>query len=285
MAEIWVSKPEEEVRLPEVEAEAARLQTELQNIQSLSDESSCKLCGGHQPLTREHAPSKKAGNQGRMTRKMIDYPRSVSTRTVKWNKTIIQAATFKALCGFCNNQTGDWYNPSYLKFARQCHAFAKPENAGKLCQLKVPVYLQRVVKQVLVFLVATSQSGLTARYPDLRSLLLGKKDSRPLIPIQTWLYLKANPGGCYTGLTVALDLERRKGHLVAGFAFWPLGWLMTIGDVKVEGAANVSDWAELDYHYKNTPTTEIPCQWGISPYPADFRGPDEIPSEAWSVKD
>ena len=285
MAEIWVTKPGEEAKLPAVQTEAARLQPELQRIQSLSDELSCKLCGDHRPLTREHAPSKKSGNQGPMRSKRIDYQESVGSGFIKWAETMIQSVTFEALCRSCNNQTGDWYNPSYVKFARQCRSLAIPENAAKLCQLRPPLYLHRVVKQALVSFVATSQWGMTARYPHLRSLLLDRKGCRPLAPIQIWLYLRANPGGRYTGLTIAFEVERRKGHLVAGFDFWPLGWLMTIGDVKVSGAANVSAWAELDYGYKNTATVEIPCQWAISPYPGDFRGSEEFSptSESWST--
>lgn len=284
MAEIWVTKPGEEQRLPEVEAEAGRLQAELRSIQSLSDDSACRLCGVRVPLTREHAPSKKAGNQGRMIRQVIDYVSSVASGIVKWNTEVIQGATFEALCSSCNNQTGGWYNPAYIKFARHCRALARPEDAGKLCQLEPSFHLQRVAKQALVSLIATSQPGLTARYPDLCTLLLGKEDRRPLGPIQIWLYLKANPGACFTGITIALDLERRKGHLVAGFSFWPLGWLMTLGDVAVKGAANLSTLTELDYHNKAPITVKIPCQWAISPYPGDFRGPNEIPAEAWSVK-
>lgn len=287
MAEIWVTKRGEEQHLPEVEAEAARLEAELRNIQSLSDESACRLCGVHASLTREHAPSKKAGNLGKMIRQVIDYASSVASGIVKWNAEVIQGATFEALCGLCNNRTGSWYNPAYIKFARYCREFAQPENAGELCRLHLSFHLQRVAKQALVSLVATSQPGLTARYPDLRTLLLGKEERRPLAPIQLWVYLKANPGARFTGLTIALDLERREGHLVAEFSFWPLGWLMTLGDVAVRGAANVSAWAELDYHNKTTVTAEIPCQWAISPYPEDFRGPGEFSPapENWSTRE
>lgn len=285
MAEIWVTKPGEEQHLPEVKAEATRLRAELGNIESLSDEAVCRLCGVRAPLTREHAPSKKAGNRGRMIRQAIDYVSSVASGIVKWNAEVIQGATSETLCRSCNNQTGAWYNPAYIKFARHCGALARPENAGKVCHLQLSFHLQRVAKQALVSLVSTSQPGLAARYPDLRALLLGKEDRRSLAPIQLWLYLRANPGARFTGITIALDLEGRKGHLVAEFSFWPLGWLMIIGDVAVERAANVSAWTELHYHNKAPVTVEVPCQWAISPYPGDFRGPDEIPAEAWSVKD
>jgi len=279
MANLWVTKPGEEVRLPEVEAEAERLQGELRNIQSLSDESACRLCGVHASLTREHAPSKKAGNLGKMIRQVIDYASSVASGIVKWNAEVIQGATFEALCGLCNNRTGSWYNPAYIKFARYCREFAQPENVGKLCRLELSLHRQRIAKQALLSLVATSQPGLTARYPDLRTLLLGKEDRQPIAPIRLWLYLRANPGAVFTGITIAFELERRKGNLAVGFSFWPLGWIMTIGEVTVDGAANVSTWTELDYHDKRAVVVEVPCQWALSPYPGDFSGPDEFPAE------
>lgn len=284
MTELWVTKPGEEQHLPEVEAEARRLQAELRNIQSLGDESVCWLCGVRAPLTKEHAPSKKAGNRDKMIRQEIDYVSSVTSGIVKWNAEVIQGATFETFCPSCNNRTGSWYNPAYIKFARYGREFARPEHVGKLCRLELSLHRQRIAKQALLLFVATSQPGLTSKYLDLRTLLLSKEARPPLAPVQLWLYLKANPGACFTGITIALNLERRKGHLVAGVSFWPLGWLMTIGDVTVEGAANVSAWTELDYHNKATVPVDVPCQWAISPYPGDFRGPDETPVEAWSVK-
>lgn len=225
MTEIWVTKPGEDQRLPELEAEADRLQAELRSIQSLSDDSACRLCGVRAPLTREHAPSNKAGNRGRMIRQVIDYVSSVASGIVKWNAKVIQGATFEALCSSCNNQTGGWYNPAYIKFARHCRALARPENAGKLCQLESSFHLQRVAKQALGSLIATSQPGLTARYPDLRRLLLGKEDRRPLAPIQLWLYLKANPGRILRGLRSPSTWSAARGISSRGFLFGRLAGL------------------------------------------------------------
>jgi hypothetical protein len=160
---------------------------------------------------------------------------------------------------------------------------AVPANAGHICRLELSVHRQRVVKQALTSLVATCQPGLTARYPYLRTLVLGKEDQRPIAPIRLWLYLRANPGGVRTGLMIAMSPERRTAHLVAGFSFWPLGWIMTIGDFTVDGAADVSNWTELDYHDGSPATIEVPCQWALSVYPGDFRGPDEGADEAWKM--
>src|SRR5262249_15375701 len=156
-----------------------RVQAELAEIQSLSDEQACRVCGARVTLTDEHAPSKKAGNVGPMIRGVINSSQSIATGVVSWEGQPIQGATYKTLCAPCNNVTGGWYTPAYVRFARTSRSAAVPANAGSISQLKI-AHRQRVAKQALASLVATSQPGLTDRYPDLRGLLLGKQDRRPI---------------------------------------------------------------------------------------------------------
>ncbi len=281
---MWVTQPGQEEHLPGVEAEAGRLRGELAQLEALSDESACRLCGASAPLTVEHAPSKKAGNQGRLIRGVIDYAASLASGEVKWTAEITQGATFETLCASCNSRTGSWYNPAYVRLARYCRTFARPENVGTSCRLELSLHRQRAIKQALTSIAATSQPGLTARHPHLRALLLGKEQSGAIAPVQFWFYLMANQGARFTGLTIALNLERREGHLLAEFAFWPLAWIMVIGDVTIPGAANVSQWSELGYHDKAGAVLEVPCQWAVSPYPGDFRGPEEFTDAAWNVR-
>lgn len=282
MAQVWIIRPGEERRLPGLEAEAERCQRELAHIESLSPESACRLCGTETELTEEHAPSKRAGNTGRMIRGFIDYAASRAGGSVVWKGQVIQGAKHDSLCGPCNNNTGSWYNSAYVRLVRACQKIAAAKNAGRICEVEV-LNPQRVAKQAITSIVATSQPGLTARYPDLRTLLLDREDRRRIAPLRLWLYLRANPGGVSTGLATGIDLEQRRGHLVAGFSFWPLGWIMTIGDVEVNGVLDVSAWTELGYMERGPIMAEVPCQWAISPYPGDFRGPDEFPADAWKI--
>ncbi len=284
MAQVWVVKPGEEGKLPGLEVEAARLQRELADIEALSDATACRLCGVQDTLTEEHTPSKRAGKIGRMIRGIVDYAASIARGSVHWRGEPIQGVKREALCAPCNNRTGSWYNPAYVRFVNDCRAAARPDNAGRVCEIRTTAYRQRVAKQALTSIVSTCQPGLTARYPDLRALLVGKEDSRAIAPLRLWHYLRANPGGVSTGITIAMNMERQTGHLVAGFSFWPLGWILTIGDITVEGGVNVTDWTRLGYHDNAPVTVEIPCQWAISVYPADFRGPEDSPDEAWTTK-
>ena len=84
----------------------------------------------------------------------------------------------------------------------------------------------------------------------------------------------------FTGLMPAVERVRRRGQLAAGFSFWPLGWIMTIGVVAVDGAADVSSWFQLDYRDKALSEVVLPVQF-VYEYPGDFRRPDEFPDGKW----
>jgi hypothetical protein len=91
----------------------------------------------------------------------------------------------------------------------------------------------------------------------------------------------ASQHAMYTGLVGTLKIEPLKGRIMAGVSFWPVGWLLTLGeDSVVPGALDVSDWLELDRD-RNGGVVDIPCQWSFI-HPGDFRSPDQIAREVAS---
>ena len=161
-----------------------------------------------------------------------------------------------------------------------CKPLAVPNNAGKVCEVNVPVlHPQRVAKQALTSVLATSEAGVTARYPHLRELLLDAEATRPLAPLRLWLYLQATPGGRSSGVVASIMTATGVGRVLAEFAFWPLGWVLTFDDVAVNGAVEVSSWFEIGYHDKQPVVLAVPCQWVLTPNPADFRSSEAILEE------
>ena len=55
--------------------------------------------------------------------------------------------------------------------------------------------------------------------------------------------------------------------------------MLTFDDVPVDGALDVSSWAEIGFHDKQAHALSVPCQWALVPYPADFRTPEVIAAE------
>jgi hypothetical protein len=281
MVDMWVAHPGEPERLAKLlRSEAERVQAELRVMTQATNEASCRICGSCDELTEEHTPSKTAGNLDRLLRGMIDYEKTVTGGEVAWTVQLIQGgASATTLCASCNNDTGRWYNPAYIRLVDAARPLAVPANAGTFCEISVELHPQRAAKQALTTLLATSQPGVTTRYPHLREMIMRGDTVRPLAPLTLWLYLPVNPGARISGV-VALALEKdRKGHLLAEFSFWPLGWVLTFDDLEVDGAVNVSSWAEYGYHDKVSVALSVPCEWAVLPYPLDFRAPETIIAE------
>ncbi len=260
MSWAWVTRPGEEARLPEVAEVASRLQAEIAAIEALGNETSCRICGVEGPLTEEHAPSKRAGNRGPLIRGSVDHERSVASGQLTWTAETIQAAVYPTLCGTCNNHTGAWYNPAYVRLADHCTALAIPENAGRACDVEVEVHPQRVAKQALASILAVSQPGVTERYPHLRELIVGKENAGPIAPVRLGLYLRANCGGRTSGLATSIDLGRRVGRIIAEFSFSPLGWFVSFDGSELDGIVDVSSWTEIGYHDEGVVKLAVPCQ-------------------------
>jgi hypothetical protein len=136
-----------------------------------------------------------------------------------------------------------------------------------------------VAKQALTSILATSQAGVTARYPHLREMILDAELVRPLAPLRLWFYLRANDGGRSSGVASSIKIEAGRGCVLAEFSFWPLGWVLTFDDVPVDGAVDLSPWFQVGYHEKREVTLTAPCQWALTPYPCDFRSPETIAAE------
>ncbi len=280
MSHVFIVKPGEEDRLPQVDAVARRMKEEVLGIEQLGDEALCRVCAQRPADTDEHAPSKSAGNRGHVLHGRVNYEQSAASGRLTWEFEQEQRIVFRTLCGSCNNNSGSWYNPDYVTFTKHCESLAITQNAGHLCDVRLRVRPQRVLKQALTSLLAVSQPGLTVKYPHLRNLITRKDATAVLSPCHLWLYVRVNRGARSSGLGFRLEFSSQTGQLLAEFSFWPLGWLLTLDDSPVPGAADVSEWSAVGSGEKRELTLAVPCQWAVSPYPADFRSSEQIKGAA-----
>jgi hypothetical protein len=279
MSHIAVANPKDREKLHGMDKELAKARMQVLEIESLGNPNTCRICGNVTDLSKEHSPSKKAGNVGKLLYAEIDPEQSKKQGWVVWKTKQIQGIVYQALCKRCNNNTGSWYNPAYLKFSNACSKLASRQHVGSLCTLNIKVHPQRVFKQALTSIIASCQPGLTAKYPFLRSFLVNRENKIFAEPIHLWLYLLANRGARISGIFSLVDLERKKSRLLAEFSFWPLGWILVFDKYPIFGAIEITQWGNIDYHESTELSIEVPCQWALGPYPLDFRNPKALMKE------
>lgn len=275
MSTIWVGHPgSQSPKSPKLLKSIEEQLGLFETIDSLGKESFCKICGSPGELTKEHTPSRAAFNRS----KLINFSVApIISKFLRWEGVFEQGGTkHRSLCRDCNNKTGAWYNPSYVKFVRACAPFAQAENAYKSINLSTNIFPTRVAKQALAHLVATCQPGLSIKFDGLREIILNKEKSLDISPLKIGMFIKLNKGGRQSGVTIFVDTIREKARLIAEFSFWPLGWIMTFDNSSFEGTLDVTEWCLIDSRNRINLKMDIPCQWCISPYPGDFRPPEKV---------
>lgn len=276
MTKMWIghpgSQPPSSPRLlKSIETEHAA----FNEIDRLGNLSSCRICSSESGLTKEHSPSKAAFNKAKLIGLSALEP--ITTRFLKWKAHILQSGSqHESLCKNCNNNTGSWYNPTYVKFVRICSRFAKENNACKTVDINAHIYPARLFRQALTHICATCQPGLSLRYPNLKEIILNKEKSLAINPLKIGLFIRVNRGGRHSGISIFVNTVEETSRLIAEFSFWPLGWIVTFDNLPFEGTLDVTNWSAMSTDEKLHLDIRIPCQWCVSPYPGDFRQPKEV---------
>lgn len=276
MTFMWVGHPGQQPPQSQKLSESIAIQQKIfDEIESMGDRSACRICGSAEKLTKEHLPSRSVFNKAKLITFSVMEP--LLTRFLHWKPSLAQGGSQdETLCKRCNNNTGSWYNLDYLKFARACSRFALGNKSGDTADIDVNIYPGRLIKQALSYLLSTCQPGLGLKYPNLRELVKNKDKTSDIAPLRIGLFTRVNKGGRHSGITIFVDIKKETARLIAEFSFWPLGWVLTFDNEPFNGTFDITNWVNVETKRKINIKMKIPCQWCVSPYPGDFRKPDEV---------
>jgi len=274
MSFIWIANPKDGLNISQSLSEKIdKEQLFIASVENNSKEGVCHLCGKAE-VSREHAPSKAAFNKRDLIVLTIAKPLQ---KFLQWNPKLKQGGNVThTLCMECNNLSGAWYNSAYVRLVRACSKYANTNNAGQRVKVKCSTYPLRIVKQALIHVVSSSQSGVTEVVPILREFLKNKEQRIEKAPFRIGLYIRANTGARYTGLSFGVNIQQEQIDTLSEFSFWPLGWVLAFGEISLGDLCDVSSWMNFDYHDKRDVELDVPCHWAIQAYPKDFRSPEEF---------
>jgi len=275
MSFIWVVNPKSGLNISQSQSDRIdKAQSIISLVEEASKQGVCHLCGKEE-VSREHAPSKAAFNTRDLIGLTVAQPLQ---KFLKWKPKVQQGGNvIKTLCKECNNHSGAWYNSAYVKLSKASSKYANENFAGKQIGLRCSTYPLRIVKQALIHVVSSSQSGLTEYLPVLRGFLKNKEQSLEKAPFRVGLYVRANTGARHSGLAFVAHGERVE--VLSEFSFWPLGWVMVFGDASLDNLYDVTSWMRFGYHDKQEMELSVPCYWAVQAYPKDFRSPREVLNE------
>lgn len=240
-------------------------------------EGTCYICGQLGKLSREHMPPRKAFNDCKVILKKIDSERTKAE--VKWRLEQRQGGNFGfVLCEDCNNKTGSWYGSEYVKHIKVCAQYANIRNAEGLVSIQIhDLYPIRVVKEVLAMMCASCGPTLSHENPTLRNLVLNKNSKGFPDYLKIFTYIMSNEGGRSSGVAGILNLNDGISRIVAEFSWWPVGWILTFDDNTNIAATDITHWCHFGYDEKiESIEIKLHCHWAATPYPLDFRNPEQV---------
>jgi hypothetical protein len=248
-----------------------------------SRDGNCWLCGKYRLLTEEHVPPKAAFNKYPLLLEEVSK-RTQETGILVWEQGSIRQRGFtvRSLCASCNSTAGTRFAPPYIEFVKTVAervANITVRHQLTIQKIKKP---QLILKQVIQQFVTTNGSTFVQANQWVRPFL--KKDSKAILPPDVFVYLFATntPSIRTTGISGHVYADRSQFHIVSEFTFWPIGTVMSFGELPLAELAPIHQWCKLPYQSKQTADITLCVNPTESTLPVDFRSKDQIESNRFT---
>ena len=183
------------------------------------------------------------------------------------------------LCERCNNLTGGWYGGAFVDFGKKGAEYLENGYSGKMT-LAFDIYPLRIIKQVVVMMLAINPPDFRQKYPELEKFVLSKQTKYLSKENQFYCYYKFGKIARYMGSQRIVDVFKGETHLVSEIAHWPFGYVMT--DKDVNELCDISFFSKFQYNERRIITLDIPFKETNNPYPINFKSEIEIQKDAES---
>jgi hypothetical protein len=172
----------------------------------------CHICGVYSKLSFEHVPPRAAYNDQRVfeadIQAMVDGKWDGQQQPLQ-GKWVQRGAGKETLCEKCNSDTGAWYGPTYVSWAKQ--AVELLGRSGGQLSLAYPytIHPLRALKQVVTMFCSACGPSLQEKFPDITRFILQRGQRDMPHDLRVFAYL--------------LDPAKSEAHRQAGMMATLLG--------------------------------------------------------------
>jgi hypothetical protein len=212
---------------------------------------------------------------------MLEQAKSAQAFRQAPSKKAQRGAGRHTLCETCNNNTGSWYVPSYIRWAEQVMEYVTRRPNGYTLALPYQIRPLRVLKQIVCMFASACGPTLTRNHPELTKFVLDRWAVHLPRDIKVFAFMM-HPSSWMarqTGITSVLDASQ-GGALIQNFSelsFPPLGYFLTLGGSPPDrGTTDITFFADHALDQKREIHLPLPMRGIYSPFPGDFRSPSEL---------
>lgn len=189
------------------------------------------------------------------------------------------------LCESCNNNTGWWYGREYVIWAHECmNRLLRIEPNANDALLHLPQrYPLRFLKQAVTMMFSANGGPFRTMNPELERFVLNK--SQRCLPRQYDVYvtLIRPPFGRSAGVTGVVGPNGIE--VVSEVAHPPMSIAVTFRSMRRDTLGCISHFGQYGYGDRADVWMCVRAGYAATPFPGDFRSPDEVERQASDAKE
>lgn len=246
-------------------------------------EGHCWLCNRYGKLSKEHIPPESAFNDCPLLLQAVDE-RSNKTGVLEWTQgdRFERGIYFRSLCENCNNKYGRLYGGAYVDLVRRI-----AERIGDVQQyhrISLPRVRRplAVLKQVMLQFVTANGAGFVSANNWVAPFVRSRTNNQIPPDVAIYLFASNMRSSRKSGVSAHMELGTGKQNVVAEFTFWPLGTVISWGELSDNRLTPIHHWANYSFNDPGTVDLELCVNPVASAYPIDFRSESQIQRNASS---
>jgi hypothetical protein len=183
-----------------------------------------------------------------------------------------------SLCAKCNNKAGSKYAPVYIEFIKRVAERIGDVRVRHNLQIQKVRKPRLLLKQVIHQFVTTNGATFCEVNPWVRPFLKSEDDGS--LPDDVFIYLFGSNTQSMktTGITSHVHVGSSRVRVVSEFTFWPLGTVMSFGELDDPALAPIHQWSRIRASSNQTVDISLCINPTASALPVDFRTREEINS-------
>ncbi|MCU1286390.1 MAG: hypothetical protein JWO13_2740 [Acidobacteriales bacterium] len=237
-------------------------------------EGHCWLCNKYGKLSKEHIPPEAAFNDCPLF--LMEIDRRCEELTWNQGEQFQHGVYFRSLCERCNNQSGRLYGGAYVDLARRVAeriGNVREFHSISLLGLRRPL---PILKQVMLQFVTANGPGFASANDWIGPFIKSRTNTAIPKDIAIYMFASNMRSSRKSGVSAHIDLTTGKQNIVAEFTFWPLGTVISWGDLSDNRLTPIHHWAQYPFEYAGTVDLHLSVNPIASGYPIDFRNRSQM---------
>lgn len=247
----------------------------------------CHICGTQGKLSFEHVPPAKAFNDNAILLADVEKLRSGyhPDDYSQGGREKQRGAGAYTLCESCNNNTGSWYGPAYVKFAKQGMEYLQLSRSAGEFNLPLRIMPLRVIKQVICMFVSANGPKFQSVQPDLVRFVLNKELRHLPNHVRVFAFYSIGDRSRSAGVSALIKgygSASSTGYVFSEITFPPFGFVLTFNCATPDDRLTDISYFADDFTFSEERILwiRLPVLPVYTGFPGDYRNRDNVLKDA-----